>query len=282
MDDRDVEPARAHYGFCAALRSGIYGRMRDAAARMSPRGAQALEGINSGAFVERYGDAKKSLKKLAKEAEAYNDVNRVAMVLALSAGLQDYRAFVEDLPEKEVRRFWEEMCPDVEKEVYRGIDREFFAVASEIMERRPDAGLHLVTDNCPDFYLGAIEPALRRRIEEARVIVKNTPEFAYRRITDRTEAQSRAYISGEGWGNKANPETWERILGDLEVGQSDSVIFVDDSVRKLRGLQRYAEESRLVVPVLVHFCGDEGGETDLTMKRISNIHEMTGLVESYA
>lgn len=282
MDDTGVEPARAHYGFCAASRSGIYERMREAAARISPDGARALGSLDSGAFAEIYDDAKRRLKKLAKEAEAYSDVNRVAMVMAVSAGLQDYKSLVQDLTEEEVQRFWEELCPNVEEEVYKGINAEFFNVTSEILARWQDARLHLVTDNWPQFYLGAIEPALRRRIGEAKGRAKRAPEFAYRRMSDREETRSRAYISGEGWGNKANPETWGRILNDLGAGHMDTVIFVDDSARKLRGLQRYAEESRLVVPVLVHFRKDEEGETDLTMESVSNIREMTGLVENYA
>jgi len=49
------------------------------------------------------------------------------------------------------------------------------------------------------------------------------------------EGKSRAYISGETWGSKQAPETWKNILKDRKVRKDETVVFVDDSLKKLKG-----------------------------------------------
>ena len=60
-------------------------------------------------------------------------------------------------------------------------------------------------------------------------------ELEYRIPGTRPRYEHGVYIS-DHWGNKMDPDTWTRILGDQDAGPMDDVWFVDDSEKKLAGL----------------------------------------------
>ena len=294
MDDIGVEHVRAEYEFEAASRSGIYERIAVNAERLIPGSHDLLEKIDGKRFAEIYPEAKQHLKNMFSGAEAYSDINRVGMTAALLLGTSEHTEVIfgrviEDISEGEIQRFWGELCSYVEPKVYEGIREEFFDAVSEILDSTPGVGVHIVTDNWPEFYLGAIEPALRRRIEKARERGRNVPRFAYRHFGEEPISDSHAYISGEGWGNKINPKTWKNILvDDLNVCE-DRVIFVDDSLKKLGGLRRFADEYRdscakALKVTLVQFSVEESEEEirDEGVVRIANIYEVVNIVGSNA
>lgn len=263
LDDSRVEALRKTTVLEAARESGVLEDIR----KVVPSAAN----VSPSLIVDNYDRGKALLKQTASGAEAYNDVNRLAATMAVVLDLNDYRVLADSVGKEAVRRFWPIFCGPIREAALGSIRADSLEVLRELLDRY-ETGFHIVTDNWPDLFHNAFEPAITDRFGQCGL-----PQMEYRIPATPRKTLNCTYVSGEGWGNKKRPETWERILGDLSVSGEDRIFFVDDSASKLAGLDQYAASVGLPHVQTVHLklkpaeSSDAGGT-------ISNMRELITVV----
>jgi hypothetical protein len=262
VDDRLIENTRRQTAMKTARESGVLSAFAANAARKSPALANFMQQVSLADFRAAYKQGKETLKADSSGAEAYDDINRTAATLleaaraknpSLVSGLS-YKDITAGINKKRRMAFFRRFAGPVERAAYKSINSELFSTIAGMMQKAKAGGIKIridvVTDNNPILYRTAFQKAISSAAREyAKEAGRHLPKIRYRRrpktmfgkavrattLLLSPAGKSRVYISGESWGNKKNPETWKRILKDRDVEKGEKVIFVDDSLKKLRG-----------------------------------------------
>jgi len=261
VNDAVIERTRARTALRTARESGLHSALISNAGK-NPGLAKAIASVSTKEFMNAYSGGKAGLKAVSKGAEAYSDVNRTAAALLEAAKAKNpglvsdlsYNDLTEGIGKRIIGDFFRKFSRPVKAAAKRSFDSNTFATLSKIIRGAKARGIRLnvdiISDNNPLLFRKAFQPAIRA---EAKAVAgelgvrmpvsryrKNPKTVAGRAIRQMTlllspKGKSRIYISGESWGNKNDPETWKRILKDRKVRKGESVVFVDDGLKKLEG-----------------------------------------------
>ncbi len=260
-----VEEVRRDKALKAAMTSGLFDHF------LKNLGNQAYyaKRIRAVDFTDNYSKAKSYLKEIAKGGEAYEDVNRTAatvlMCLRKGGHAEDieYTQLTKGLTTAKKEKFVKELAKSVSRSTAAYIKPEALRAVADIIRLGKGKGykvtFDIVTDNSPMLYehafAGPIEKAIRNfnRTATTKIPMPKYKKFltnkAAKVVSSVLTKRHRAYISGEGWGNKKLAQTWGRVLADHKIVINNKlkkkdavVVFVDDSHSKLNGLDEYAKQ----------------------------------------
>ena len=229
MDDNEVEKLRKKSVLEACKKSGVLLDMATVDARVLD--------VSESDFEAKYDEAKKVLKKSSEESEAYNDINRLAITLSFLINGPNYKKLVSSVKSESSQKFWEVFSTPIKKIASKSMKKDSLKALKNILGKH-ELQFHLVIDNWPDLFHRSFEPVIKKKFLEYGL-----PKMEYRHIGNSRKSNNCLYVSGEGWGNKKFPKTWDLIFSDVGVKIDDVIFFVDNTVEKLDGFRMYAEQN---------------------------------------
>jgi len=260
MSDVLVEKYRRDEVFRIAERTGIMRRLQ----YLVPSAGC----ITETEVKEVYDQAKRMLRRVGHNSDAYDDRKRLIACVSLLTGV--IYGYLEDALDDETDvRFWDEFCPPLVDIARKSMSDPGFEAVEKVM-RRVDASFNVVTDNHPILFHSSFEQPLVEATEN-----HGLPELSYR-VPGTARMGHGIYVSGEGWGNKRDPETWKNIIDDIGLEAGSIVVAVDDSPAKLAALINHKAFKGLsnVYPVLL---GRNDKEVCLA-RTIETMEELPNLV----
>lgn len=259
MIDTKVEELRKKTVLEVARKAGIIDEM-------STINSKVLS-IDQKTFEKEYDEAKLILKEIG--SVAYNDIYRLATTLSLLVNEHDYTMLANATSSNSLKSFWKIFCGPIKQAALESIQRSSLKAIKKLLKYK--INLNIVSDNSPEIFRKAFEPAI-----EILFSKYGLPKMEYRKPSLKRKTKNCIYISGEDWGLKKYASTWMKIFSDLNINNQDFVFFVDDSIKKLYGLQEYSHNADLkhVYPILL----DLKCEKDTSFTKIKSMEELISIV----